>query len=729
MNTKTATKIIFTLLTLCVISPLIHSKTSMYGMSVPKVIFFWGIVEVMQVVYVILTQISPQDAPKKSLLNISVLIYVIIVIISSIFSISQTGSFLSSFERMDGTINLIHFVAFFFIVGSIKLSDNQWRKVIIITCITALLVSIFGKYESEHFDDGRIHSTLSNPLYVAIYLIFHNFILIIVFIKTIKNDNAQIRLKSVIYIFIIIISFIFQTYVLVYTKSRSAIIAFVFGLLVSLLLLTLFQVKYRKHLLFIFSVILIGITFLYISRNDKWIESDSALYRITKLSVIDNSISARKELWKMSLDGLTEKPIIGWGKESYIYYFAKYYSPTLHDNGFWYDRSHNFILDRFIEGGLLCLISYLFFIGCIFFTLWQKKNTINLIEKCFISGYLVAYLVFNLAVFDSYVSMLILFTLMAYIQQKSDNERLLVKKIKPIFGVFLLLAMCFIYYNTVIRTFKTNMEWNAAGKSNEFTELLNRYKQVYEDAWIGKYDVGLDFALQKDRIKSSNFDGLVKAEYYNLAATMLTELLDKYPNHPILLSQLGFIQQYSGNNQKAIETYNLLREIAPKRQVNLMDLGVLYLENKEYEKAITLFDKIYKLDKTYHLSLIYKAYALALNRNKEDAKIIICNLPTESVIDNIQFVNKIFNYNNDDESLMTLLSNTPDKSKFRPNTFLIWLRIAAEKNNKSEVHSSIFSFYKHFLPESDLISINQLIEGINSEKLPPEELSKYFNEN
>ncbi|MEN9612761.1 MAG: hypothetical protein RLZZ628_3575, partial [Bacteroidota bacterium] len=638
----------------------------------------------------------------------------------------QTGSFLSSFERMDGTINALHFIAFFWVVGSVKLSDNQWKIILIMSCFVALGVTIFGMVESEHSDDGRIQSTLSNPLYVAIYLIFHIFLLINVFINIIKTNNLRSKFLTFLYSFICIIVFALLLYVIVYTKSRSAVISLVFGLIVATLLIGFLKQNLRKYALtgivFIASIIAI----LYFNRNSEWVQSDSALARITNLSVLDNSISARKELWEMTLSGLPDRPIIGWGKESYIYYFAKYYSPTMYDNGFWYDRVHNFVFDKYIEGGFLGLLTYLFVIASMLYLLWEKDTNIGITQKSLITGYLVSYLVFNLTVFDSYVSLLILFFLMAYIQQKSTTKRINIKKIKSIWLVFFALIMSFVCYNVVYRTFKTNKQWTAASKSTEVLQLMTAYKQAYQDAWIGKYDVGLDFALQKDRVKSGDFDDVTKLDYYDSSEKALKELLEKYPNHPILLSQLGFIQQYAGKSQEAIKTYLLLQTIAPKRQVNLMDLAIFYLESKDFDKAIKLFDEIYQLDKSYNLALLYKAYGLSLKGDKANAKAIIYHLPVEFIVENLQFIWNVFKNNSDEESLMFFLSNTTDKSKFKRETFLVWLKIAAEKNNTTEVHSSIFSFYKHFLPESELPKINQLIEDVNAKKSPPDALVNYF---
>jgi O-antigen ligase/tetratricopeptide (TPR) repeat protein len=734
---KSNSKFIFVLLVLCVISPLVYSKTAMYGMSVPKVIFFWFLVEILVVTYLLLIHNSTENYPKKSWLAINVLVYTFFLIISSLFSESPTGSFLSSFERMNGVINSLHFIAFFFVVGNIQLSNKQWQIIGIVSCLVAAIISIFGISERTHFDDGRIQSMLSNPLYVAIYLIFHVFLLFIFSKNIIKSIATRPKVQTILYLLICTILLSLYLYTIVYTKSRAAVIALGFGLIIAILLIAFFKKSLRKYAFTVIFILMGALSVLYLNRHSNWVYANPALSRITNLSIFDNSISARKELWKMTFKGIPERPIIGWGAESYIYFFAKYYSPALHDKGFWYDKSHNFVLDKFVEGGILGLLSYLLMIGSIFYILWQKQTDIEIIEKCLISGYLMAYLIFNLTVFDCYVSLLILFFLMAYIQQKTAGDRIVFKKIKLSWVIIAILMMGFVCYHVVIRTFKIHKEWTAASQSTEMVQLIDKYSQAYKEAWIGKYDVGLDFVLQKDRVKSGSFDEATKLDYYNLAEKELVELLEKYPNHPILLSQLGFIQLYAGKQQEAINTYLLLQRIAPKRQVNLMDLAIFYLEAKEYKKAIELFDKVYQLDKTYQMALLYKAYGLSLSGDKITSKAIIYDLPTELIVDKMDFVLNVFKYNDDIESLLTLLSKTPDKSSFKQNTYLTWIQIAVNRNNNGEIHGSIYSYGRHFLckagsqeryrNKADSLEIYRIMDGVRLRKVAPEAITVFFD--
>lgn len=734
---KITIKLFFVILLLCIFSPLICSQHLLYGMSVPRTLYFWFLVEVSFVIYLVHTKVYRSDFPNKSSINLSLLIYSFLLVLSSIFSISSTGSFLSSFERIDGTISMAHFAVFLLIFGSIKFSDRQWKAIIMTTLVVACLVSIFGILEMEHSPEGRIQSTLSNPLYVVLYLIFHCYLIIGLIFYLLRNRVKYNSARTYLSIFFCLTLFLLFIYTAIHTRSRIAIIALIIGLIFALFCITLFQKSTRIVVLGLLVFIFLGGILLIKYKNSTWIQSNAALYRITELSISDSSIAARKELWRMSLGGIMEKPLFGWGKESFIYFFTKNYSPSLYDNGFWYDRAHNFVFDKIIESGFFGFGGYLLLILSLFVTLWKKSTEIHLVQKCLITGYVISYLIYNLTVFDSYISWLILFTILAYIQQRNACKRVNLGNYRLLIVFFGVCCTVIIMYNVVIRTIKTEVEWTKAYNSENFMSLLSNYKSAYEHAWIGRYDIGLDFSLQKERVKQANFDDTLKKEYYELAKYLLEDLLKAYPNHPILLSHLGFIQQYAGQLPKAILTYELLQKIAPKRQVNLMDLGIMYTEAKRYDDALKMFEKVYQLDNSYKLPLLYKAYTYSLMGEIVNCRKIIEDVPIELIAENIQFVMNICGNSKDDTFLLQLLAHFPDKSKFKQTTYLAWLRLAANQQNSFEIHDAVYSYGRHFLglpgkkemfgTKTDSLEIYRIIQGVTTKQLPPEELSIFFD--
>lgn len=115
--------------------------------------------------------------------------------------------------------------------------------------------------------------------------------------------------------------------------------------------------------------------------------------------------------------------LIGNGQENYVYVFSKYHDSRMYSQEPWFDRAHNVLFDWLTASGILGLFAYiLLFVISIVSAI--KSHKINIIEKYFISGALIAYFVHNLFVFDNITSYIMFIILIAYVasQENDDNN-------------------------------------------------------------------------------------------------------------------------------------------------------------------------------------------------------------------------------------------------------------------------------------------------------------------
>jgi tetratricopeptide (TPR) repeat protein len=235
---------------------------------------------------------------------------------------------------------------------------------------------------------------------------------------------------------------------------------------------------------------------------------------------------------------------------------------------------------------------------------------------------------------------------------------------------------------------------------------------LIQNAKIGKYDLVLNYDLLKTKVQ----DESINKDYYFKSAINQTELLlESYPNHPILLSQLGVSQMYDGDLKKAILTYENLRTIAPNRHSNLMDLGMLYLQNSEFDKAIAMFDYVYAMDKNYQTALINKAYGYLQMKDSTNSRIIIEQISIKTIVDNFDKVYDIYEKMNDSEALLLKIENATSDEKlgvFQPQTFKSWLDLAVKLKNNSSIKRSIFECLSSYKIEYNQQEIDRLVLGI-----------------
>ncbi|MCK5580759.1 MAG: tetratricopeptide repeat protein [Candidatus Omnitrophica bacterium] len=77
------------------------------------------------------------------------------------------------------------------------------------------------------------------------------------------------------------------------------------------------------------------------------------------------------------------------------------------------------------------------------------------------------------------------------------------------------------------------------------------------------------------------------------------------PDSPAAYSVLGFCYYYLGKEKKAVVSYEQAISLAPKQFWNYYNSGIIYFKNKEYAKALSLFEKAAVINSTQALQSLY----------------------------------------------------------------------------------------------------------------------------
>ncbi len=119
----------------------------------------------------------------------------------------------------------------------------------------------------------------------------------------------------------------------------------------------------------------------------------------------------------MALEGVAERPIVGWGQEGFNYVFNKYYDPSLYAQEAWFDRAHNAFIDWLTAGGIPAFLLYLSLFGTAITLLWRSSE-LSRPERIALTAALVGYGVHNLFVFDNLYSYVYFFVILALIDSQ-----------------------------------------------------------------------------------------------------------------------------------------------------------------------------------------------------------------------------------------------------------------------------------------------------------------------
>jgi putative inorganic carbon (HCO3(-)) transporter len=296
----------------------------------------------------------------------------IIFSLATIFSIHIFTSVFGQYSRWEGWLTFVSYLALF--VAAYKVAKDSTRLVllswaIIISAAIIGLISVIEYFWANPFlviakafcaggygspsliNMYRSLASLGNPLNLAAYLSLTLPFSVAIFLFQNRSRKEGLFL---------LLSIIWQTLGLLLSYGRAAWL----GTGVSFLILLLYAWKNKtvRNKVFVFlAVILLTTLFIQVfAQNIQFSigKRVASLFKLREFSV------TRLEMWRSSLYLVADRPLFGFGPETFKLAFTKYKpadwvtrfsDPPL-------DRAHNDILQRTSVTGLLGLLTYLWFL-------------------------------------------------------------------------------------------------------------------------------------------------------------------------------------------------------------------------------------------------------------------------------------------------------------------------------------------------------------------------------
>lgn len=126
-------------------------------------------------------------------------------------------------------------------------------------------------------------------------------------------------------------------------------------------------------------------------------------------ALVDPSILARLTVWRTLWRAFLVHPWVGYGQESVAAVLTSY-GVLRPQQDAPYDRAHNILLEWLISAGVLGLAAYLSLFACAGYRLWRRGG----VDSMVVASILVAGFVYNLFQFDTLMSYIIFFSLLAF---------------------------------------------------------------------------------------------------------------------------------------------------------------------------------------------------------------------------------------------------------------------------------------------------------------------------
>ncbi|TSC67135.1 MAG: Lipid A core--O-antigen ligase-like protein [Parcubacteria group bacterium Gr01-1014_72] len=680
--------------------PLIVSDGLFFPFISGKNFAFRILTEIAFALWVLLALRDPSVRPRRSYILWCLGAFLAIVGVADLMSESPYKSFWSNFERMEGFIGFIHLFFYFLVLSSLLQGERIWSRfwhVSIGVLLASDLYALLQLAKELNINQGgvRVDATFGNAIYFAGYLVFNIFLLgflwyrrrlhplkdillsvgigfglfsmyylyrLLYFWSICAAGDVEMaspsrgiyecaekggesithpRLRTALYAGIGLLSF----YIFFYTGTRGAVLALVGGvLLLGVLLLSFGRLNKKMRIAggAAVAIFLIAIGTFFTVRDIPAVRAHKIFGRFASISLDNDDVRARFYVWNMAWQGFKERPVLGWGQESFNYVFNKYYDPKMHSREQWFDRTHNIFLDWLISAGVLGLLAYLSLFAVLLYYVWRSRETspvrsgasngasedergVSIGEKIIFTAFLGAYFLHNVFVFDNLISYILFFSLLAYIHGRVGVSGAKVKRVGenvPATGLPFLygggtIFLCIIslyYFN--VRPILAGHELILALRPHPpeeggVSKNFELFKSALTRKTFASSEIREQLALVSTQVASSNLSVDLKQQFFDLTRTELLDQIAQAPDdarHHLFMG--SFLSQYR-LYRDAISYVEKAHALSPQKQSILFELGTNYINAGDAQSALAAFKQAFELLPTYREArVLYAVFAV-----------------------------------------------------------------------------------------------------------------------
>lgn len=626
--------------------PLIVSGTMFFPFITGKNFGFRIIVLIIFAAWLLLALRRPEYRPKRSYLLWAVLAFVAVIGIADIFSPNPHKSFWSNFERMEGYITLLHLAAYFLVAASVLNAEKLWMRFFATSVGVSAFLGIYGILQLSGkivINQGgvRLDGTFGNAAYFAGYMLFHFFLtLFLIFRHRIPRNFKWLYGGALL----------LQLFVLYYSATRGAAVGLAGGLLLASLLIALFEKhekKLRASAAVFAALILIGGGALYLSRDTQFIKSSPVLTRFASISV--ESGAARFMVWGMALEGWKERPILGWGQESFNYVFNKYYNPHMWGQEQWFDRTHNIFFDWLIAGGLLGLLGYLSLYVLFLWYLWkpmQGEYSFSVAEKSVLTGLLAGYFIQNFFVFDNIGTYFLFFSLLAFMHARSSAPfaSLESRPALPLLGTpyyitasVMLVLLCVGLYIMDFKNMSASRNLIEAIKAQKggIADNLSFFKKVLAAEPFASQEVTEQLTQAAVTVAGNkDMPQPIKDEFLALALSAMEREIERAPEDARIRVFMGTFLNRLGQFDEALKHLEEAHTLSPTKQTITFELASSYMNKGRFQEALAILKTAFESAPEYQSArLSYAVGAIYAKDQKLADELLLPVIDTVAVTD------------------------------------------------------------------------------------------------
>ncbi|PIV13467.1 hypothetical protein COS46_00005, partial [Candidatus Jorgensenbacteria bacterium CG03_land_8_20_14_0_80_38_39] len=603
-------------------TPLIFYTHSLFPLTIPKIVFFQSVVEIIFGLWLGLIIFNKRYLPKLTPLFIALLIFFAVLSISAVFGINFFHSLWSSIERGIGIVGIFHFLFLAIVLQSIGKEIN-WRPLWLTSFITSAIVALGAPIQQfvapsiflTH-SGYRPGSFFGNPTFMAGYLLFNVFI----GFWLLAQFSSKAGRHSKIWCGFIVTGLVLDFFAIFLSETLGDII----GLAVGLGFLALyFLFKSRGWFRIFLLALIIGtlvLTAVFVStRKLPFWEHKPIFQRLAGFSFTGSGIQNRFIAWRAAIEGFKERPILGWGWENFNIPFNTHYDPQLLTWNFsetYWDKPHNVYLEYLVTGGILGLLAYLGIFITLGYELFRLRRRDPMMFSFLIAASL-AYLVQNAIIFDTIGTYLMFFLVIGFVDyrfsslkselsetrtESSDRAGKLTSVVSAISAIIFLLPIYFLnwqilrssyYYYWGLNYLKNGLVQAADLSWQEALQIKSPYLDDVRKDFASFNQEVLKMALQAPQELLFSFLEIRHKQAIEELKKIISHQPNNYFYYVFLADFYNNFYNFGGEAyiQEALKNIDKAIELSPKRQQIYYVLARTRLLQKDTNGAFQAFDQ------------------------------------------------------------------------------------------------------------------------------------------
>lgn len=411
-------------------TPLIVTPSTLFPYQVGKGSAIRILVELAAFLYVWRAVLTTRRRSDGGGLFWSVMAYAAVLVVATFAGVDPYGSWWGTVERMEGAFGTLHGVAVFVIARGVFASLESWRTIFRVSLVVSIFVvwyALAQMYPWARFlpvndlAESQPGSTLGYASFAATYALFHIFMAGCLLVL---ERTPALRMAA-------LAGLLLNLLLLTLTATRGALVALLAAIVVGAVAFMLDATRTQRHRLMVAGALVVsiggfaGVRMLEGSEVLK--NMPRAIQRMSTISPATSTGQTRLIALGVSWEAVKERPLLGWGPDQFDEAYRRHFDPAiLSIEDAWLDRAHNKLAEVAVQSGVIGLLAYLsiFGFGLARLVRLMKKGAagpesllawIALMLGC-------AYFVQNLFLFDTTVSTLLFFLMLAFVSFLTDRS-------------------------------------------------------------------------------------------------------------------------------------------------------------------------------------------------------------------------------------------------------------------------------------------------------------------